>query len=220
MGEIRIGKMILGVYGTNAYFLYREGAPDCVVIDAPDEGKRFCDTLEANGLHVAAILLTHGHFDHIWGAKELRAVAGEYAQERGEAPVKIYALDAEEALLTDSGNNVSAAMGRPETLRPNVWLKDGQELDLAGMKIRVIATPGHTVGSCCFYVEEAGYLLAGDTLFAESVGRTDFPTGSMGALVRSCKDKLFVLPDDTRVYPGHGGATTIGHEKEYNPFLS
>lgn len=87
------------------------------------------------------------------------------------------------------------------------------------MTCRVIGTPGHTAGGCCYYFAEAGFLLAGDTLFAESVGRTDFPTGSMGTLVRSVKERLFVLPDDTKVYPGHGESTTIGHEKEYNPFL-
>ena len=96
---------------------------------------------------------------------------------------------------------------------------DGQEITLAGITLQVISTPGHTVGGCCYYVKEAGILISGDTLFAESVGRTDFPTGSMGTLVRSIKDKLFVLPDETRVYPGHGDSTTIGHEKEYNPFL-
>ena len=88
------------------------------------------------------------------------------------------------------------------------------------MDFQVLATPGHTAGGCCYYVQEAGILLAGDTLFAESVGRTDFPTGSMGTLVRSIKDKLFVLPDETKVYPGHGERTDIGHEKEYNPFLA
>jgi glyoxylase-like metal-dependent hydrolase (beta-lactamase superfamily II) len=98
-------------------------------------------------------------------------------------------------------------------------VKDGQEIELAGMRIKVIATPGHTVGGCCYYFEEAGFLLAGDTLFAESVGRTDFPTGSMSTLVRSIQDKLFVLPEETKVYPGHGESTTIGHEKMYNPFL-
>ena len=87
------------------------------------------------------------------------------------------------------------------------------------MECEVIATPGHTEGSCCFYFEESGILIAGDTLFAESVGRTDFPTGSMSALVKSVKERLFVLPDETKVYPGHGDSTTIGWEKEHNPFF-
>ena len=89
---------------------------------------------------------------------------------------------------------------------------------MADIKLRVITTPGHTAGSCCFYVEEAGFLISGDTLFQASVGRTDFPTGSMSTLVRSIQEKLFVLPNETKVYPGHGDMTTIGFEKENNPF--
>ena len=128
-------------------------------------------------------------------------------------------MEAEKELLRDAHKNVSEQAGRPCITSADVYLKDGQELTLAGMQCKVIATPGHTVGGCCYYFEEAGFLVAGDTLFAESVGRTDFPTGSMSTLVRSIKDKLFVLPDDTKVYPGHGESTTIAHEKEYNSFL-
>ena len=102
---------------------------------------------------------------------------------------------------------------------PDRYLKENEEITIADMTCRLIATPGHTVGSCCYYFEEAGILVAGDTLFQESVGRTDLATGSMSALTRSVKEKLFLLPDETKVYPGHGESTTIGHEKEYNPFV-
>ncbi len=220
MGDIKIGRMTIGVYGTNCYFLYREDCPDCVVIDAPDEGEKVAARLESKGFHIRGILLTHGHFDHVWGAEDLRKAANGYAKERGEEPVLLYALDAEEELLHDTEMNVSAAMHRPVTVTPDRYLKDGEELTLAGITFRVIATPGHTAGSACFYVEEGGFLPAGDTLFEESVGRTDFPTGSMSALVRSVREKLFVLPDDTKVYPGHGDPTSIGHEKKYNPFVA
>ena len=110
----------------------------------------------------------------------------------------------------------------PTVLEPvkYVYVKDGEELNLAGMTCKVISTPGHTAGGTCYYFEEGGFVVCGDTLFAESVGRTDFPTGSMSTLVRSIKEKLFTLPEETTAYPGHGDSTTIGHEKKYNPFCA
>ncbi len=209
MADIKIGRMVIGAVGTNCYFLYREGNKECVVIDAPDRGRDIADTLKKNGFTVAALLLTHGHFDHIWGASELRS----------STSAKIYALDEEKEILEDSGLNVSADAGRPATVKANIFLRDGDIVKLADIDFKVIATPGHTKGSCCYYVEEAGLLLAGDTLFAESVGRSDLPTGSGAVLCRSINEKLFVLPEDTKVYPGHGDKTTIGHEKKYNPFV-
>lgn len=104
-------------------------------------------------------------------------------------------------------------------VKADVYVKDGEEITIAGMTFRLIATPGHTKGSCCYYFEEDKLLISGDTLFQESVGRTDLPTGSMSTLVRSVKEKLLSLPEDVKVYPGHGEATSIGYEKAYNPFL-
>ena len=218
MAQIKIGKMVLGVCQTNCYFLYREGGGECIVVDPADQGVNIFRALQKNGFHVAGILLTHGHFDHIWGLDELRDAANAAADEDAE-PAKAYAYEAERVLLQDADKNVSRQAGRPCTTYADVYVKDGQEITIAGMTCKVIATPGHTAGGCCYYFEEAGFLLSGDTLFAESVGRTDFPTGSMSTLVRSVRERLFVLPDDTKVYPGHGESTTIGHEKEYNPFL-
>lgn len=216
MGEIKIGRMVLGMCQTNCYFLYREGERDAVVVDPGDKGGNIYDALRKNGFGVAGILLTHGHFDHIWGLDGLRDAVNAAAQ--GAEPVKVYACEAERQLLKDADMNVSGQVGRPCSAYADVYVRDGEEITLAGIGCRVIATPGHTAGSCCYYFQEAGILVSGDTLFAESVGRTDFPTGSMGTLVRSIREKLFVLPDDTRVYPGHGESTTIGHEKTYNPF--
>ncbi|MDO4333512.1 MAG: MBL fold metallo-hydrolase [Eubacteriales bacterium] len=208
MSDIKIGRMTLGVCATNCYFLYRENASDVIFVDPGDRGADIYTALQNKGLRVAAILLTHGHFDHIWGAEKLRELSG----------AKIYALDAEKVVCQDAYVNVSAQAGRKATIAPDEWLTDGQELLLAGISLKVIATPGHTIGSCCYYVPEADFLIAGDTLFAGSVGRTDFPTGSMSKLIRSIKDKLFVLPEQTKVYPGHGEETTIEEEKQYNPF--
>lgn len=209
MSEIKIGRLTLGICQTNCYFLYREGSKECVFVDPADQGATIYARLKENGFDIKGIILTHGHFDHIWGAQELRAKSG----------AKIYAWEEEEDLCSDSILNESDWAGRACTIKPNEYLRDGAELEIAGIKLKLIGTPGHTKGSCCFYIEEAGILISGDTLFAESVGRTDFHTGSMSSLIRSVQDKLFVLPDDTRVYPGHGPQTTIGHEKEYNSFL-
>ncbi len=208
MGKIKIGRMVLGTCQTNCYFLYREDSKACVFVDPADQGAGIYKALTQNGFEVAGILLTHGHFDHIWGAKELRELSG----------AKLYACDAERELLQDARKNVSSMAGRAYTVDADLYVKDGEEITLADMTFQVIATPGHTGGGCCYYLKEADFLISGDTLFQESVGRTDLPTGSMGTLIRSIKEKLFVLPDETKVYPGHGDSTTIGQEKKYNPF--
>ena len=218
MSEIKIGRMVMGVCQTNCYFLYRQGERRAVVVDPADRGRDIYDSLRRNGFSVAGILLTHGHFDHIWGLDGLRDAAGAAAEAEGLEPVKAYACKAERELLKNAGMNVSRQAGRACETYADVYVEDGEEITLAGMTCRVIATPGHTGGGCCYYFQEAGILVSGDTLFAGSVGRTDFPTGSMGTLVRSIKEKLFVLPEDTRVYPGHGESTTIGDEKKNNPF--
>ena len=209
MSDLKIGRLMLGAVQTNCYFVYREGTTDVLFFDPADKGGYIYETLKEKDLHVKGILLTHGHFDHIWGCNELRELSG--------AP--IYAYEEEKVLCEDAVTNVSEQVGRPYTVIPDRYLKDGEEITIAGITCRLIATPGHTVGSCCYYFEDDGILIAGDTLFEESVGRTDLATGSAGTLVRSIKDKLFVLPDDTKVYPGHGDITTIGHEKQYNPFV-
>lgn len=209
MANLKIGRIVLGMCQTNCYFVYEEGQKDVIFIDPADQGGYIYESLQQHGFKVAGILLTHGHFDHIWGSKELRELSG----------AKIYAYEGEKEVCEDSGNNVSAQVGRSYTVVADEYLKDGEEFTIAGITGKLIATPGHTQGSCCYYFEEAGMLISGDTLFQDSVGRTDLPTGSMSKLVRSVREKLFVLPDEVKVYPGHGESTTIGYEKEYNAFL-
>ncbi len=208
MADLKIGRMVLGICQTNCYFIYQEGQKDVIFIDPADKGEYIFETLKEKGFQVAGILLTHGHFDHIWGTNKLRELSG--------AP--IYAYEEEKKLCEDAITNVSDQVGRPYTVVPDKYLKDGEEITIAGMTCKLIATPGHTIGSCCYYFEEAGFLISGDTLFQESVGRTDLATGSMSAITRSIKEKLFVLPEQVKVYPGHGDSTEIGYEKKYNPF--
>ena len=129
------------------------------------------------------------------------------------------AMDAEREVLEDPAKNLTGMSGKSLSLKADRFFKDGEEIRMAGFSIRVIHTPGHTAGGCCYYFPDEGVLFSGDTLFAESIGRTDFPTGSMGTLVRSIQEKLFGLPDETKVYPGHGEETQIRWEKRYNPLL-
>ncbi|NLL77737.1 MAG: MBL fold metallo-hydrolase [Clostridiales bacterium] len=208
MAKLKIGRMVLGMCQTNCYFVYKEGSGEVIFIDPADSGDYIYNTLKEKGFQVKGILLTHGHFDHIWGSKRLRELTG----------AKIYAYKEEKALCENAVNNVSEQAGRAYTVVPDVYLEDDEEITIAGMTCRLIATPGHTVGGCCYYFEEDGMLISGDTLFQESVGRTDLPTGSTSTLIRSIKERLFALPDAVKVYPGHGDSTEIGLEKKYNPF--
>ena len=121
--------------------------------------------------------------------------------------------------MEDPGLNLCGMIGEHKVYRADVFVKDEDVLNLAGFSIRVFFTPGHTIGGCCYYIADEKILFSGDTLFQESVGRTDFPGGSMSEIVHSVKEKLFLLPDDTRVCPGHGDETSIGYEKKYNPFV-
>lgn len=208
MSDLKIGRITLGMCTTNCYFLYRDNEKDIIVIDPADKGQYLYEKFSEKGFVIKGILLTHAHFDHIWGCNELKELSG--------APV--YAYEEEKVLCEKATANVSAQAGRPYTVAPDSYVKDKETITIADMTCTVIATPGHTMGSCCYYFEEDGILVSGDTLFQESVGRTDLPTGSMSALIRSIKERMFVLPDDVKVYPGHGEQTTIGHEKKYNPF--
>ena len=208
MPELKIGRIVLSICQTNCYFVYIEGSHEVILFDPADRGEYIKQALADKGFQVRAILLTHGHFDHIWGCSKLRQLTG----------AEVYALDKEEDILLSAQLNASESAGRACTVKANHLVKDEEILELLDFSIRVLATPGHTKGSCCYYFAKEKVLISGDTLFQESVGRTDLPTGSMGDLSRSISEKLSPLPDDVRVYPGHGDSTTIGHERMYNPF--
>ena len=202
-----IAGAVLGMVRTNCYFLIDQETNEVLIIDPADDAAAIRNWCLNNGKKPKAILLTHGHFDHMLAAGELRESLG----------VKIYAGEGELELLNNASWNLSASWDRPAVLQADEWVKDGEVLSLAGFQITVIATPGHTAGGVSYYLPEEQVLFSGDTLFSGSYGRVDFPTSSMSQMVHSVRDKLLVLPEDTVVYPGHGEATTIGQEKRYNP---
>lgn len=207
---LKIDRMVLGYIGTNVYFICDEENGKVIVVDPADNGEEIYKAVTNSGLSIAAILLTHGHYDHILGVEKLRELSG----------AKVYASIEEKDVLEDPNNNLTGEIGKPFSLVADVYLKDSEDVNIDGIKFKCIITPGHTKGSCCYYFAEEKTLISGDTLFEGSVGRTDFPTGSMSNIVRSIKEKLIILPEETRVYPGHGGFTTIEEEKKYNPFIN
>lgn len=207
--EVLVKMAVVGPVGTNCYIVHREGNSSCVVVDPGANGDRIADMIREDGLTLEAILLTHGHFDHFEGVPELTSELGG----------KVYILEQERELIADPMMNGSRGlMGHSTALEPEFTVRDGERLTLAGMEFRVIHTPGHTAGGCCYYLEEEGFLFAGDTIFMESIGRTDLATGNMKEILVSIREKILVLPDDTRILPGHGPVTDVGYERANNPY--
>ena len=163
-----------------------------------------CDRL---GVQPEAILLTHGHFDHIMAVDALRR----------QYDIPVYAGAQEAEVLSSSVKNLSGIWASAFTVSADRFLKDREQIEIAGMQLCVISTPGHTPGGVCYYAKVQGVLFSGDTLFRDSYGRTDFPGGSTAALFTSIRNRLLPLPEETVVYPGHGSETDIGYEKKYNP---
>jgi glyoxylase-like metal-dependent hydrolase (beta-lactamase superfamily II) len=202
MGMIKVITVIVGMIQTNCYLVVNEINKKTVIIDPGGNHTLIKSKCRERGLRPIGILLTHGHFDHMMAADALRAVYR----------IPICAGIAEKGLLADAGLNGSYMIGKNITLNADEWLYD--DAVLFGM--RVITTPGHTAGSVCFYNQNENILFSGDTLFKTSFGRTDFPTGDFETLMDSIKQKLFSLPDNTIVYPGHDKKTDIGFEKINN----
>lgn len=208
MKQMVIQNIILGAVGTNCLLVMNKETKEMLIIDPGDDPPAINNAVTRFGGNPVAILLTHGHYDHIMAVEALRDLF--------DTPV--YAHRAEQEILKSLSLNMSGSWMKGYTTSADHLLADGQKLSLAGTDIVVWHTPGHTKGSCCYYFPEEQVLLSGDTLFAGSVGRMDFPTGSGAQMKASISRLLNDLPEETEVYPGHGETTTIGYEKRYNPF--
>lgn len=184
--------MAVGSYQANCYILGCNKTMEGIVIDPGEEALRIVKVVSNAGIRIKYILITHGHFDHTGAAKELKDII--------KAPLWIHSLD-------------SPGLGFP----PDGMLCEGQEIEVGTYRLKVIHTPGHSPGSICLHAP--GAVFTGDTLFAGSIGRTDFPGGDHKQLIQGVREKIFPLGDDLRVYPGHGPASTIGQERRGNPFF-
>lgn len=200
----------VGPLGTNSYIL---GCPETgvgVVIDPGSEPERILTEVKRLNLTIKYIINTHGHFDHVGGNRRIVEATG--------AQLLIHSDDAP---MLDRAAKVATMYGTSSenSPQPNAFLEDGQLIAFGKEELKVLHTPGHTPGGCSLYSAKQGVAITGDTLFAESVGRTDFPGSSHAALMAGIKGKLMTLPDTTKVYPGHGPSSTIGHERKHNPYL-
>jgi glyoxylase-like metal-dependent hydrolase (beta-lactamase superfamily II) len=191
-----------GIYDANCYVLVDNDTKDCAIIDPGGDAEVIINKIKSLGVKVNFVLLTHGHADHTGGVKEIR---NEF-----KCPVYINKKDYEIIRLGESIFGNMAENG-------DAFIKDGEELSFGNIKIKCIETPGHTPGGMCYLID--GKLFTGDTLFYGSVGRTDFAYGNFDMLQTSIKSKLFTLSEDTLAFPGHGPKTSIGFEKENNPFV-
>lgn len=210
MTGLRVEQYVVGPVMTNCYFAVNQDNNQMLVIDPGDSAEMLIHKIREENLTPVAVLLTHGHFDHAGAAQEVADAFG----------IEIYAEEHEKETLETPSVNLCGMIGeRGKIYHADRYVKDGEHLDLAGFDITVFHTPGHTKGGCCYYIEKEQAVFAGDTLFLESVGRTDFPGGSASQLIQSIQEKLMPLPGQTKVYTGHNSTTSIGWERQNNPFL-
>lgn len=205
---MKIIAMEVGYIATNCYIVVNEETHHGVIIDPGGDAGRIMEAVQKENITVDAIFLTHGHSDHIMALAEVAEKTG--------APVYISKEDA--PMLTDPVGSLAAYIGGGALKKAaDKFYADGDEVEAAGIKFKVLATPGHTPGGVCLLT--GGVVFCGDTVFAESIGRTDFPGGSYKQLLQSIKEKILPLDDDVKLLPGHGPATTVGWERRRNPFL-
>jgi len=202
--------LIVGPLQCNCSILGDEVSREAIVVDPGDDISRIAATLEKHHLTVKQIIITHAHIDHIAGAQRLKRLTG--------APILYNQNDLPLVKMMDI-QAMWLGVPTPEVAPPDASLEDGQVVSITGLTGSILHTPGHTEGSVCLYLPQQELLLAGDTLFAGSVGRTDLPGGNTQKLLQSIRDSLLPLPDEVTVIPGHGPKTTIGEERKSNPFI-
>lgn len=210
MQKLIVVTNMLGDLGTNCYTVVNTATREAVIIDPAANSSFLIGMIKNQQYKLVKIFLTHGHFDHVGAVPGLK-------EAYPDVPVVIGKND--EDILRTPEANLSMMFDEPISLKADELVSDGEELSLLGTTIKCIEVPGHTKGGMCYYFEENGYLFDGDTLFAGSIGRSDFPTGDGEALLTNISEKLLTLPDETVVYPGHNSRTTIGREKETNPYF-
>jgi glyoxylase-like metal-dependent hydrolase (beta-lactamase superfamily II) len=201
--------VVVGPLMVNCYVLGCEKSREGVVVDPGDDTDRILAAVSRHGLKIITVINTHGHFDHTGGNRRILAETG--------AGLLIHKLDAP-MLLRAVDTAAMFGLMAENSPPPSGFLAEEESVVFGEYRLRVLHTPGHTLGGCSLYLE--GLVITGDTLFADSVGRTDFPGGSSVALGKSIREKLLTLPDETVVYPGHGPSTTIGRERKHNPYLA
>ncbi len=217
---MRIESLTVGPFAVNAYILANESTSEAIVVDPGADTERLLARLDALGLRVRSVVATHGHLAHVGGARDFV----EAAARRSDAPSTPvpFCLHADDAAILASLPERALLFGLPPASPPgiDVELSDSATLELGDETVTILHTPGHSPGSVCLWIESERALLTGDVLFSGSVGRSDIEGSSATRLVGSIRERLFPLGDDVTVFPGHGSKTTLGNERETNPFLS
>lgn len=207
MGKFNLNCIRVGMIQTNCYIAHDEDVKEAIIVDPGDNAAFITTCLDNLQVKPVAILLTHAHMDHILAVPDLKS----------KYHIPLYVSEADKPMLEDGSLNLGGIS--VQTDETDVFLKGGETLNIGGMEIQVIATPGHTPGGTCYYFEKESTLLSGDTMFRCSWGRTDFPGGDAAALMKSIREKLLPLPEETKVFPGHESPTTIETERRMHGYL-